>query len=118
MRHDIYTLPEITMVGGQTETLQFRLFDANGDPFSGASGNFAVVDFSDQEGDPVISKAVDISLGGSNIASVDLAPSDTLELHGKYIYQLTLYDTSDNVEIPGQGIMQITHNINQSFLDI
>jgi len=116
MRHDIYTLPEISLVGGQTETFQFRLFNANGEPFGGCTGNFAVVDFSNQEGDPLISKDFTVD-DSTNIAVVSLASGDTLDLYGKYIYQLTLCDIQDNVDIPNQGIMQIAHNINRGFLE-
>lgn len=51
-----------------------------------------------------------------NVAAVDLEPRDTLGLHGKYIYQITIKDVDGEVEVPNQGFLQIVHNINESFL--
>lgn len=123
MRHDIYTLPEVVFVSGQSNTLRWRLFTVAKQPFNadGCTGNFAVVDYSDQTGDPLISKPLDFVVGDDetgvkNIAVVDLEPDDTLGLYGKYIYQITIKDVDGEVEIPNQGFLQITHNINESFL--
>ena len=123
MRHDIYTMPEVMFVAGQSNTLRWRLFTSTHAPFNadGCTGNFAVVDYSDQTGDPLISKPVqfflvDYETGAKNIAQVDLEPRDTKGLHGKYIYQITIMDIDGEVEIPNQGFLQITHNINESFL--
>lgn len=123
MRQDIYTLPEIPFVAGQSNTLRWRLFTQAHVPFNaeGCTGNFSVVDYSDQTGDPLISKPLQFVLGDDergtkNVATVDLLPSDTLGLHGKYIYQITIKDIDGEAEIPNQGFLQITHNINESFL--
>lgn len=132
MRHDIYTLPEIVFVAGQSNTLRWRLFTKAGVPYNadGCTGNFAVVDYSDQTGDPLISKSLsfivdpdaeDDESAVKNIAYVDLEPNDTVPvsgqpLHGKYIYQITIRDVDGEVEIPNQGFLQIYHNINESFL--
>jgi hypothetical protein len=87
----------------------------------GCTGNFAVVDYSDQTGEPLISKPLSFTIGdddtsAKNVAYVDLEPNDTLGLYGKYIYQITIKDVDGEVEIPNQGFLQITHNINESFL--
>lgn len=123
MRHDIYTMPEVVFVAGQSNTLRWRLFTMAHYPFNanGCTGNFAVVDYSDQTGDPLISKPLTFSIGDDetgikNIASVDLEPNDTLGLYGKYIYQITIKDVDGEAEIPNQGFLQIAHNINKSFL--
>lgn len=127
MRHDIYTLPEVVFVSGQSNTLRWRLFTKAGVPYNadGCTGNFAVVDYSDQTGDPLISKSLyfivdpdadDSETAVKHIACVDLTPSDTLGLDGKYIYQITIKDIDGEAEIPNQGFFQITHNINESFL--
>lgn len=123
MRHDIYTLPEVVFVSGQSITLRWRLFTQSKVPFNadGCTGNFAVVDYSDKTGETLISKPLIFSIGDNeneikNLASVDLVPSDTLGLRGKYIYQITIKDVYGEVEIPNHGILLITHNINESFL--
>jgi hypothetical protein len=123
MRQDIYTLPEIVFVSGQSNTLRWRLFTMANVPYNadGCTGNFAVVDYSDQTGEPLISKPLSFTIGdddtsAKNVAYVDLEPNDTLGLYGKYIYQITIKDVDGEVEIPNQGFLQITHNINESFL--
>lgn len=123
MRRDIYTLPEVVFVSGQSNTLRWRLFTPTKRPFNADAciGNFAVVDYSDQTGDPLISKPLEFVVGDDetgvkNVAVVDLEPDDTLGLHGKYIYQITIKDVDGEVEIPNQGFLQITHNINEGFL--
>lgn len=121
MRHDIYTLPEIVFVAGQSNTLRLRLFHRGKTPYNakGCSGNFSAVDYFDQTGDPLISKSLSFAEGEdgiTNIATVDLAPDDTLALDGKYIYQITIKDAYGGVEIPNQGFLLITHNINCSYL--
>lgn len=46
-----------------------------------------------------------------------LEPSDTYELYGKFIYQISIRDVDGNVEIPQQGLMYVTNNINKSFIN-
>ena len=123
MRHDICTLPEVVFVSGQSLTLRWRLWTVKNVPFNadGCTGNFSVVDYSDKTGDPLITKPLqffigDDETGAKNIASVDLIPDDTLGLYGKYIYQITIKDIDGEAEIPNQGFLLISHNINESFL--
>lgn len=124
MRHDVYSLPEVMFVAGQSNTLRWRLFTEQNIPFNaeGCTGNFALVDYSDKYTDePVVSKSLTFSIGddetgAKNIATVELLPNDTLGLSGKYIYQITIKDVDGEVEIPNQGIFNIFRNINESFL--
>lgn len=121
MRHDIYTLPEIVFVAGQSNTIRWHLFTPAHHPYNanGCTGNFSVVDYSDRTSDPLISKPLTFDFGDDgikNVASVDLLSSDTLGLYGKYIYQITIKDIDGESEIPNQGFLQIYHNINESFL--
>lgn len=122
MRHDIYTMPEIMFVSGQSKTIRWRLFKSKNVPFNAERcvGNFSVVDYSDKTGDSLISKSLTFSEdddGILSIATVDLSSSDTLGLYGKYIYQIIIKDRYNNdAEIPNQGILLIFHNINEKFL--
>ena len=124
MRHDVYSLPEIMFVAGQSNTIRWRLFTEQKAPFNadGCTGNFALVDYSDKYNtEPLVSKPLSFSLGddetgAKNIASVELLPNDTLGLYGKYIYQITVKSIDGEVEIPNQGIINIFHNINERFL--
>ena len=124
MRHDVYSLPEVMFVAGQSNTLRWRLFTEQNVPFNadGCTGNFALFNYSDKYIDePLVSKPLSFVIGddvtgAKNVATVDLLPTDTLGLYGKYIYQITIKDIDGEVEIPNQGIFNIFHNINESFL--
>lgn len=123
MRHDIYTLPEIMLVGGQTETIRWQLFDLEGQPFdaSDLDVRFALVNYSSQSADtPDLTVDATIeegdTAGTDNVVQVVIGSDATASMYGKYIYQLTMKDGAGNVQIPGQGIIFITHNIDQSFI--
>ena len=122
MRDDIYTLPKIVFVAGQSSTFNWRIYDSSGDNFdcSECSGNLAVIEYDDKTGDALLSKDLTFTSenddGVYNIASATLSPSDTLDWDGKYVYQLTIVDASGSAEIPNKGIMLVSNNINPSFL--
>ena len=63
-----------------------------------------------------ILQGTDTEDGICNILTVVLDPSDTKDLRGKYIYQITIKDVADLAEIPGQGLLHITNNINKGFI--
>ena len=44
-----------------------------------------------------------------------LLPEETVDLFGKFIYQITIQDISGEIEIPDQGILRIANNINKVF---
>lgn len=118
-----YTLPTIAFVAGETQEFVFNtFFYSNRQPFglSGCTANFSVVSYADKTGAPILTKSMQsrLSDGASveNVLTVTLTPSDTIDLSGKYIYQLTIRDVNGNVEIPKQGILLITNNINKDFI--
>jgi len=124
---DIYTLPTIDFVGGATQDFAFHVyFHAGGRPFDldDCTANFAVVNYINKNGAPLISKSMEVAQGEDtgegvvdNILKVTLTPSDTMNLNGKYIYQITVKDTAGQVDIPNQGIMRIINNINKQILN-
>ena len=57
-----------------------------------------------------------VSAQYSNVLTVSLPPSKTVDLFGKYIYQIIIRDIEGDVEIPKQGILYITNNINKNFI--
>lgn len=117
-----YTLPILKFVGGSTQDLAFHVyFQSYETPFdlSSCTANFAVINYTNRDGEPVISKAMTVEhdTGSlSNILSVTLLPSDTVDLVGKYIYQVTIRDVAGYTEIPDQGIMFIANNINKNYV--
>lgn len=105
----IYTLPEISFVGGETQRLTFSLFSHLGTPAeypydaTGCTVNFSLIGYNNKIGVPILSKQATIRQDTMNInslADVDLEPADTAALYGKYIYQLTIKDSDGNVGIP------------------
>ena len=114
MQSKVYDLPEILFVGGETHDLRFCLFSA-----SGATATFSVVYSVNRTGTPVLSKPMSIVAnddGVENILTVTLLPQETVNLYGKYIYQITIQDMSGETEIPSQGILGITNNIDKAII--
>lgn len=118
-----YTLPTIDFVAGETQDLVFRVyFYKNRRPFSmtGCTSNFAIVSFTNKMGKPILTKPMEDIFNDdgtiNNVLTVTLEPQETVDLCGKYIYQIQIKDVSGNVEIPKQGILYITNNINKGFI--
>lgn len=118
-----YTLPTVTFVGGATQDLYFYTYfyaDKRPMDMTACQCNFAVVDYINRSGAPVISKTMDILSGKEgveNTLSVTLDAKDTVSMRGKYIYQITIKDPDGDTEIPNQGLMYVTDNINKKFLE-
>ena len=119
--YDAFTLPTIDFVGGETETLVFNLYDKNRDPVNLAAGSqcgFAITPYTMRSSTPIVIKSCTIEQGPdgfNNVVSTTLSSSDTLNLSGKYIYQLTI-KSNNLVEIPQQGIIYITRNIHPGYI--
>ena len=115
---------DIKLVGGESQDYEFHMYDAVTKlPFdlTGATCNFAVMNYTSRTSTPTISKAMTLDYGEDptvlNVAKAHLDPEDTLELKGKFIYQVTIEDAGGAIEIPGQGWMYIADNINKGFID-
>lgn len=120
---DHYSLPTIDFVGGETQELMFHVYFPTGTgnvpfPVTHCTARFAVVNFLNKSGDPVIGPlTMTQKTGGdgyTNLLYVKIPASLTVDLEGKFIYQITIneQDTGDT-DIPRQGIMLITRNIDQ-----
>lgn len=121
MIHAIYTLPEISFVGGESQTLLFNLLTLSGNDYdaSECQVGFAVIHYTNKNGVPILTKDAEIKMGNNgvmNIAIVDLLPSDTIDLYGRFVYQITISDPAGFTEIPGQGLIDITRNIHPEFI--
>lgn len=121
--YDPYTLPTIDFVGGETQDLAFHIYFYLGDkPFSlsGCESSFSIVSFTNKLGSPILTKTMTVGYDSSgahdNVLRVTLTPSETVDLFGKYIYQISIRDIGGDVEIPKQGVLYITNNINKGFI--
>ncbi len=117
-----YALPTIEFVGGETQELLFHIYSYHKRPFSmtRCTSNFSIVDFRNKKGAPILAKTMDVlentDRSAFNILYVELTPQETYDLSGKFIYQITIKDVGGKVEIPKQGLLYITNNINKSFI--
>ena len=117
----IYNLPTLDFVAGETQSFRFHLLTAANSPYDANACDvaFAIINYTNKTGTPLIVKDVSISIGESgipNVASVELLSDDTIYLYGRYVYQLSIRDAFGETEIPGLGIMNITKNIHQAFI--
>ena len=114
-------LPEWKFVGGETQKRTFTLHELNRDrtyDIPGAYVELAVVDFVNPKSDAKLRKSIEVksdSNGRYCEAVVNLDPADTVNLSGKYIYQITIKDLLGNV-VALRGIMHISENINKTFI--
>ena len=118
-----YELPTITFVGGETRDLAFHIYHYIGKrPYSlsECECTFSLVNFTTKGGKPILSKEMTVIYDETetidNILTVTLESSESVNLFGKYIYQITIQDRAGEVEIPSQGIMYITNNIDKGII--
>jgi hypothetical protein len=116
-----YELPSIKFVGGETLTLAFHLTTRDGAPYNAddCDVNFAAVGYANRAGPPVVSKPCVVtpdSNGFYSVATVTLERQDTLNLQGKFIYQVSVRNNRDGeIEIPGHGVAVALRNIDKDF---
>jgi len=109
-------LPCIEFVGGETENLTFyTYYHASKEEFkiTDCTCSFALSRFHDRNGTPIFIKPMTAT--GRNVLTVTLDPKDTVDLAGKYLYQISIRDIDGEIEIPKQGVMYIMANVNKSF---
>ena len=123
--YDPYTLPTISFVGGETQDLAFHTyFYKNMKPYdlTECISNFSVVSYTNKHGAPLLTKPMTAVLNDEgnchNILTVTLQPKETIDLYGKYIYQIQIKDIGGDIEIPKQGILYISNNINKDFVKL
>ena len=117
-----FQLPALHLVAGQTVTFNWNLYDKDKEAINAIefSGTFSVVSYKDRLADPILSKSMtftsDDDSGDYNIATVDLDPEETVSWYGRYLYQLTFINGDGEIEIPGQGTIDVVRNIDQSII--
>ena len=121
MINPVYNLPSLSFVGGETQSFLFNLKTAAGNEYdaTGCSVAFAIINYTNKNGVPILTKTVSLTTGpdgGLSYGLVDLLPEDTVGLHGRYVYQVSIKDAKGETEIPGQGLIDITRNIHPGFI--
>ena len=120
MYTNFYTLPEISFVGGATQELRFNLKDEAGNNFDAdnCTADFSICDYSTRDISSGSIVSISPSLSGS-LLTVMIPAGDTVNLSGKYIYQITIKDSGGETlefQIPNQGIMYIARNTNPTYI--
>ena len=124
LKNPAFELPGIEFVGGSTETLRWYLWhlsptelENKDEPYNarGCQVIFSLVGYSTKYSVPDVCRNCEIledENGIPCIASITLDPEETKNLQGKFLYQLTIRDTVQDIEISRQGIMYIWRNLN------
>ena len=112
----VYNLPKIQFVGGETQEFCFHLKTPSGANYKTEAYDvlFSVRRWGDREDEPVFEKNTVVTLNNAGTASVielKIDSADTIDLDGRYIYQIMIFGDNDLCEIPGQGVLQILKNI-------
>ena len=116
-----YALPTINFIAGETQDLVFNVyFYRNKEVFNldGCACSFSISNFMNQTGEPILVKNTNVNpdevIMSNNRLMITLSSSDTIELSGKYVYQIVILDEITNaIEIPKQGILYIKNNIDK-----
>lgn len=121
MQTEIYTLPEWDFVGGETQRRGFTLLRSTGAEYDlpSAQAELAVVDFMNPSSAACIVQQVPVQLNRDGVScevSFTLSPADTVDLAGKYMYQITVRDVNGNTSIPRRGKMYIIENLDKTFV--
>lgn len=118
-----YNLPTLSFVGGSTQQFAFHTyFEENGRPLSlkGCICKFSVIESMNRTGIPVFTKNMNIVVDPDNetdnILTVELLPAETMNLFGKYVYQITIKGPEGDVDIPGQGLLYVNGNIDKALI--
>lgn len=108
-----FILPEYNLIGGTYKEFSFPVHDADtGTPLNTAdlTGKFALISYTDRNGSPVHTINMTVNPDDPTAFLLKLTPADTKNLHGKYIYQISIR-ASENKQQHFQGIMIIDKNI-------
>lgn len=132
MINKLYNLPDISFIGGDSFPIIFTLFkdEAQCVPFeldNGMTAYFSVTHYANRdytsttfslstEDENSAISYQDAGDGFNNLFVVQIPTEKTIDLFGKYIYQITLVSEDGQPEILGQGIMDIIRNIDKSIL--
>jgi hypothetical protein len=118
---EIYSLDTINFgVGGSTDPIRFYLRNKNSEIYdaTGCTVYLAISKFGFTQTTPDVSKTLTLIAddeGLYSIAQYTPLASDTINLEGKYEYEITIKDLT-NSNSSEKGIMYISKNINKSVL--
>ena len=107
---DLNNMSEISFVAGTTYTLEFVIYDEDGDPLdiSGTDCTWNLAPFGTDYA--ILTKTGNVIT--TNSFEIVLSPIDTRDLsNGKYTHQPTIVFSNGVEVVPAQGIITITKRI-------
>lgn len=124
-----YNLPTIAFSAGESQTWVFALYRQSGTHFD--SADECLIEFAmsnhiarNYDGTPEVyfsneqpsenGSTIEALYDGEGLShefQVKLSPKDTIDLEGKYIYQIYISDADGNSEPLGQGVIYISYNL-------
>ena len=113
-----FTLPTADIIGGSRTSLTFNALSGGNRPYdaSGCDVFFSLTPYVGFSETPVLQKQMDVNrFENRGVVTqchlvVHLTTSDTIDLHGKYIYQITVVYPDGNKDVR-QGVIFIFRNI-------
>ncbi len=119
MINPIFMLPPIEFIGGTHKKIQIMLRSNVGTPYD-AEGHTAYFSLAHYENQSCVSITQEMEIAQSGmdgycLAEVELSSTDTAELCGRFVYQVTIIDEDGEAEV-SQGICHIFRNITPSVL--
>lgn len=117
----IYNLPKIHIIGGEYQQLVFNFKTPSGESYTtqGYNIDFSAVKWGDAASNPDITKSGTMTLNETRTGSIvefELLPEDTVELSGRYVYQIIIMIDKKKIKIPGKGILEINRNIHPQYI--
>ena len=122
MKTNFYNLPEWRFIGGATQKRNFVMRSEDGYEYNlaDARAQISFVDYMNRRSTPVLVKTATVVVnpdsGTMSNVLVELSSADTINMVGKYIYQISIQTVTGGVAIPSQGIAYISENIDKSFV--
>lgn len=121
MQTTFYTLPEWSFVAGGINKKELILYETKGVPYDLPNGivRLSLIPFVNRGGEPHLKKMFDIlddDNGANCKVELVLNAEETVNLKGKYIYQVMIRDAEGNIAPPQQGTMIIYPNIDKAFV--
>lgn len=113
---NVFQLPELNFIGGDFKEIPFYIKDANtGTLLNDVQAVFSLIEYQFRNDDiPILSKELELKTSEDNsYFLLTLNSDDTIDLKGKFIYQITVNAPSPSRKQESyQGIMIIDRNIN------
>lgn len=115
-----YKLPELILVGGETQDLLITIIREDGIIIDAAktTSELSVSHYNMVNTSPLFTiKGSFFAEGADNLVSFRIEPKQTVQLSGQFLYQISLITEDKEVE-SYQGLLTILNNISKEFVTV